>query len=76
MRDTLGAITIDQLAANYISLEFAGASHVQFVVSGNPLWEYRISIEDGNARRAHNRTIRCARAREKLRAKKAPKKSS
>jgi hypothetical protein len=49
---------------------------VQFVVSGTPLWEYRISIEDGDARRAHNRTIRCARAKEKILAKKAPKKSS
>jgi len=76
MRDALGAITIDQLAASYITLEFAGESDVEFVVSGNPLWEYRISIEDGNARRAQNRTIRCARTREKILAKKAPQKSS
>jgi hypothetical protein len=76
MRDALGAITIDQSAANYVTLEFAGDSHVEFVVSGNPLWEYRISIEDGNARRVQNRTIRCARTREKLLAKKTPQKSS
>jgi len=72
MRDRLGAITFDQRAANYVTLKFSGESDVEFVVSGNPLWEYRISIEDGNARRAQNRTIRCARTKEKLLAKKAP----
>ena len=65
MRDELGAITIEQATANYVTLVFDGATHAKFMVSGTPLWEYRISIEDANLRGAQNRTVRCARAREK-----------
>jgi hypothetical protein len=76
MRDALGAVTIDQSAANYITLEFDGPNHATFVVSGAPLWEYRISIQSADLRRAQNRTIRCARTQEKQLQRKAAKKTS
>lgn len=65
LRDALGAITIDQASARYVVLEYAGPVEARFVVSGEPMWEYRISIEDPNARRLENRTLRCARELEK-----------
>jgi hypothetical protein len=74
MRDALGAVTIDQSAANYVKLDFSAANLATFVISGEPLWEYRISIEDPNVRRVQNRTIRCA--REKQLQKKSVKKTS
>jgi len=65
LRDELGAITIDQTRARYVVLEYAAAVEARFVVSGDPLWEYRISVEDGASRRLENRTLRCARELEK-----------
>lgn len=61
LRDALGAITLDQARARYAVLEYSGPVEARFVVSGEPMWEYRISIEDGSARRLENRTLRCAR---------------
>lgn len=65
LRDALGAITIDQARASYVVLEYSGPVDARFVVSGEPMWEYRITIEDSAARRLENRTLRCAREREK-----------
>ncbi|MFT5448918.1 MAG: hypothetical protein ACI9DC_004104 [Gammaproteobacteria bacterium] len=76
LRDALGTVTIDQAQANYVTLEYKGESRVNFVVSGAPLWEYRISVEAADPRRAQNRTIRCARTKEKERLNAAAKKSS
>lgn len=65
LRDALGAITIDQSRARYVVLEYSGPVQARFTVSGEPLWEYRISIEDASARRLENRTLRCARELER-----------
>lgn len=65
LRDALGAITIDQSTVRYVVLEYSGAVQARFSVSGDPLWEYRISIEDASSRRLENRTLRCARDLEK-----------
>ena len=65
LRDALGAITIDQSRVRYVVLEYSGPVQARFTVSGEPLWEYRISIEDASSRRLENRTLRCARELEK-----------
>ena len=76
LRDALGTITIDQAQANYVTLEYKGESRVNFVVSGAPIWEYRISVEAADLRRTQNRTIRCARTKEKELLNAATKKPS
>ena len=76
MRDALGAVTIDQSIANYITLEFGGDKQARFEVSGAPMWEYRISIEGSDLRGTQNRTIRCARKQQKRLKNKSAKKPS
>ncbi|MFT5173499.1 MAG: hypothetical protein ACI8W7_001676 [Gammaproteobacteria bacterium] len=76
MRDALGAVTIDQSTANYITLEFGGDKPAMFEVSGAPMWEYRISIQNGDLRGTQNRTIRCARKQEKRLKNESAKKPS
>ena len=77
LRDELGTITIDQQRVAYVLLEYTGPVQASFAVSGDPLWEYRISIRHRDARRLENRTLRCAREREKaaLKEKKGKKAS-
>jgi hypothetical protein len=65
LRDELGAVTIERSRANHALLEYLGTVDATCAVSGDPLWEYRITINGRNMRRLENRTIRCARAREK-----------
>lgn len=57
-------------------LEYAAAVQGLFVVSGDPLREYRITVVDGNARQLENRTLRCAREMEKAAPPAASGKSS
>jgi len=76
LRDELGTVTIDPAQANYVTLEYKGENRVNFVVSGAPIWEYRISVEAADLRRAQNRTVRCARTKEKERLNTATKKPS
>ncbi len=70
MRDVLGVTTIDSSQATYVTMEFTNEAPTRFVISGDPLWEFRISIDDADMRRAQNRTLRCARAKEKQQRKK------
>lgn len=65
LRDELGAVTIEQGRARHAQLEYRGSVDATFSVSGDPLWEYRITINDRDTRPSENRTVRCARAREK-----------
>jgi hypothetical protein len=63
LRDEMGAITIDRKRATFVVLDYDGAVQARFSVSGEPMWEYRVSIEHDEARRLENRTLRCARER-------------
>ena len=65
LRDEFGTITLDPTQASYVVLEYDAAVKARFSISAAPLWEYRISVEDGAARRLENLTLRCAREREK-----------
>jgi len=65
LRDEFGTITLDPSQATYVVLEYDASVKARFAVSGAPLWEYRISLEDAAARRLENLTLRCAREREK-----------
>ena len=65
LRDELGAVTIEQTRTHYALLEYRATVDAAFAISGDPLWEYRITVNDRNTRRLENRTIRCARTREK-----------
>ncbi len=71
LRDALGVITLDAERASHVVLEYPGPPEARFAISGDPLWEYRISIQDRAARRLENRTLRCAREREKAAAAKS-----
>jgi hypothetical protein len=64
LRDAFGAIIVDESRARHVVLEYGGQLKARFAVSGAPLWEYRVSVEDHDARRLENRTLRCARRRQ------------
>jgi hypothetical protein len=64
LRDAFGAVVVDEARARHVVLEYDGAVKARFAVSGAPLWEYRVSVEDHDARRLENRTLRCARRRQ------------
>ncbi len=65
LRDDLGAVTVDTARASHALIEYAGSNRVSIAISAEPLWQYRVNLVAGEARRLENRTIRCAREREK-----------
>ena len=64
LRDASGRITLDRNRARFVTLEYRQPRPVEFSLSGAPLWEYRIAIQDPRQRWHENKTLRCARARE------------
>jgi hypothetical protein len=65
LRDAFGTVIVEEARARFVVLEYDGPVKARFAVSGAPLWEYRVSVEHRDARRLENRTLRCAREREK-----------
>ena len=65
MRNLLGQVTIDRDEVNFITLEYRNRRAVQFTIAGREQWEYRIRVRFEHHRWHENRTMRCAREKEK-----------
>jgi len=65
MRDLFGQVTIDRKRVNFVALQYRRPRTAQFTVSGAPLWEYRIQLRHRQFRWYENKTLRCARAKER-----------
>ncbi len=65
LRDINGQVTLDRARARFVTVEYRRPRPVEFTVSGAPLWEYRIQVEEPQHRWYENKTLRCARARER-----------
>jgi len=65
MRDLFGQVTIDRKRVNFVALEYRRSRMAEFTISAAPLWEYRIRLRHRQFRWHENKTLRCARAKEK-----------
>ena len=65
MRNLLGQVTIDRDQVNFVTLEYRQKKAVEFTLTGRDQWEYRIRVRYEHHRWHENRTMRCAREREK-----------
>lgn len=71
MRSLFGTVTIDKDDVNFITLTYTKPRKVEFTISGEDIWEYRITVSFERSRWHENSTTRCAREKEKQAAKTA-----
>lgn len=65
MRDLVGAVTIDRDRVNYVTLHYSEPREVRVSLSGEDLWQYQVSVRLAQHRWHENKTLQCARARER-----------
>lgn len=65
MRNPFGRVTIDREQVSFISLEYSQPRPVEFTVSGQGIWQYRIRVVHEQLRWHQNKMLRCARGMEK-----------
>lgn len=65
MRTRFGLETGDPSSAHFITLYYSNPRPVEFSISGDPLWSYQITARSDKARWHANRTLLCARKKEK-----------
>ena len=65
MRSLFGTVTIDKDDVNFITLTYRRPRKVEFTISGEDIWEYRITVTFERSRWHENKTLRCARDLEK-----------
>ena len=65
MRNQLGAVTITRDDVNYVTLDYHSPREVRFTISGRDLWRYQVRVLFQQHRWHENKTLQCARAKDR-----------
>ena len=65
MRDLSGRATLDRRDVNYVNLVYGGKRQVEFNLTGRELWKYQVGVRSEHYHWHQNKTLRCAREKEK-----------